>query len=602
MAKAEYELVAGSGPLDIALPFRAYGVLIQNLTAQWAFIADVGFISPNTSGGMPLQGTNKGQARFSAPPGVSQPGAVALQTCFLTYVDYPVPPTAGPTQGSALASVATLERFARAALPAVGNAGRLVELTDYDRGIWIDDGVSWHSIGGEVFDARAWGADPASSAATNDAAIAAALADLTAAGGGALYFPPFGQGGTSVYSCSGFTVPDKVYVVCHPLAALSLSGSIQLGSVSASRWQIGGVYRVQPTGAFAGPLLELVNLLGDPSRGSYQIVAVLSAAAAAADFVHIHSMNAVGFADVTMYVSCANFVANRAIVFRNGSDAGGGVASVAGDFMNGNKIYGDSLGCVTMGIRQEATGPEAGSVAGTCARNTFNRLDVNSYTGAASRGYFCDGTNVGRNRFYDCTFERAAAGGATYDVDSALGGGQYFVHPISRALSGQNLTARDVWEWDEFDEGNLFGLYGIRFGANRTHIAESLTWSCGRDTVAIGATEYTGPSARALLANERDVQAVAVKAGTLRRLFVRTDTAQGAGGNFVFTVMVNEVATAITLTIAAGAAAGIFSDVANSAVVAAGDRIDVRAVNNDGAAASAQVTSVGLALEIDTTY
>lgn len=82
-----------------------------------------------------------------------------------------------------------LEQFARAALPAAGNTGRLVELTDYDKSLWVDDGAQWFSIGGEIINVKARGArgdNVADDLASIDAAIAAAFVG----GGGTVYFPP----------------------------------------------------------------------------------------------------------------------------------------------------------------------------------------------------------------------------------------------------------------------------------------------------------------------------------------------------------------------------------------------------------------------------
>ena len=66
------------------------------------------------------------------------------------------------------------------------------------------------------------------------------------------------------------------------------------------------------------------------------------------------------------------------------------------------------------------------------------------------------------------------------------------------------------------------------------------------------------------------------RAGTLRRFFVRHNTATGNGNNVVYTVMVNGVATAITVTLATGAI-GQASDLVNTVAVAQGDRVSIRA-------------------------
>lgn len=83
-------------------------------------------------------------------------------------------------------------------------------------------------------------------------------------------------------------------------------------------------------------------------------------------------------------------------------------------------------------------------------------------------------------------------------------------------------------------------------------------------------------------------ESIVVTAGTISRLYIRTFTQQPASGSIVFTFMLNNAATAMTITIAAGSAAGVFNDLTNTVTVAAGDAICVRAVNN-ATGASAQL-------------
>jgi hypothetical protein len=58
----------------------------------------------------------------------------------------------------------------------------------------------------------------------------------------------------------------------------------------------------------------------------------------------------------------------------------------------------------------------------------------------------------------------------------------------------------------------------------------------------------------------------------LRNLFVRHNRAVGNGNSVVYTVMLNGVATLLTVTLATGAA-GQVSDLVNTVVVAQGDRL-----------------------------
>jgi len=70
---------------------------------------------------------------------------------------------------------------------------------------------------------------------------------------------------------------------------------------------------------------------------------------------------------------------------------------------------------------------------------------------------------------------------------------------------------------------------------------------------------------------------VAPRSGTLKNMFVRHQAAAGNGNTIVYTVLVNGVATAITATLATGAI-GQTSDLVNTAAVAQGDLIQLRAV------------------------
>jgi hypothetical protein len=86
-------------------------------------------------------------------------------------------------------------------------------------------------------------------------------------------------------------------------------------------------------------------------------------------------------------------------------------------------------------------------------------------------------------------------------------------------------------------------------------------------------------------------------AGTLTKLYVQTSTAQPASGSLVCTVRKNSVDQALTLTIAAGSAAGVFTDLVNSVTVAAGDLLGMKFQNN-ATAVSANVLSNQVILSI----
>lgn len=67
------------------------------------------------------------------------------------------------------------------------------------------------------------------------------------------------------------------------------------------------------------------------------------------------------------------------------------------------------------------------------------------------------------------------------------------------------------------------------------------------------------------------------RSGTLRRLYVRHNAAAGNGNSVVYALLINGVATTVTVTLATGAV-GQASDLVNTVAVVAGDRVSLRAV------------------------
>lgn len=98
-------------------------------------------------------------------------------------------------------------------------------------------------------------------------------------------------------------------------------------------------------------------------------------------------------------------------------------------------------------------------------------------------------------------------------------------------------------------------------------------------TVPASTTHYIAPNTPIALSTIQN-NTLATLAGTLKKFYVRTGTAQPGTGTLVCTVMINNAASAITFTIAAGAAAGTYSDLVNTAAISSGDFINFRLVNN----------------------
>lgn len=114
-------------------------------------------------------------------------------------------------------------------------------------------------------------------------------------------------------------------------------------------------------------------------------------------------------------------------------------------------------------------------------------------------------------------------------------------------------------------------------------------------TIAASTTNYSAPAFTALSATS--IAAFITTAGTGKNFYLRTASAQPASGTLVCTVTINGVDSAITFTVAAGAAAGTYSDTTHSASISAGDRIGFKLVNN-ATGVSAHIGALALGLKI----
>jgi len=112
------------------------------------------------------------------------------------------------------------------------------------------------------------------------------------------------------------------------------------------------------------------------------------------------------------------------------------------------------------------------------------------------------------------------------------------------------------------------------------------------DTIAALTTSYWQPFSNAADAAETSRVWYSNVAGTMKYLLFRSGTSQPATGNQVITLRHELASTSITLTIAAGSAAGTFTDYVNTHTVAQGDRISIQSVNNATATAGAQANQI----------
>ena len=70
------------------------------------------------------------------------------------------------------------------------------------------------------------------------------------------------------------------------------------------------------------------------------------------------------------------------------------------------------------------------------------------------------------------------------------------------------------------------------------------------------------------------------RAGTIKNLYVATASAQPGTGSLVMAIYKSGVATGLTVTVAASAAAGTFSDTIDAVTIASGDVIKLQLLNN----------------------
>jgi hypothetical protein len=96
--------------------------------------------------------------------------------------------------------------------------------------------------------------------------------------------------------------------------------------------------------------------------------------------------------------------------------------------------------------------------------------------------------------------------------------------------------------------------------------------------VAAGATSYMGPYKQGVVAGH--YTGYFPKAGIVEQLFITTGSAQPGTGSLVLTLMVNTIATALAITIPAGAAAADWVLSGEALVLSAGSKISWRLVNN----------------------
>lgn len=181
----------------------------------------------------------------------------------------------------------------------------------------------------------------------------------------------------------------------------------------------------------------------------------------------------------------------------------------------------------------------------------------------------------------------------TGDVDTALGGltttiaNDAVTNAKFRNSAGLSLVGRSA-----NSTGDVGDIAGTAFqypvvSADGTTLGFSnglrmvVTSMLANDTVALSLTSYYQPgSAQVDNATETNRQYTVLVAGTMNNLLVRTSNTQSVTGSAVITIRKNAADTALSVTIAAGSAAGIYTDLTNLVSVAARDLLSIQVTNN----------------------
>lgn len=176
------------------------------------------------------------------------------------------------------------------------------------------------------------------------------------------------------------------------------------------------------------------------------------------------------------------------------------------------------------------------------------------------------GVSYGANSLVFRVFHSGAWANTLINVDTSA-----FVQN-TRTINGQALSSDVVV--------SLFPLFCLK-GISNAATGGTARYITFVDSSNVNATETT----------QRMIIPIAT---TYYNFCILTSTLQPATGSSIFTILKNGVDTGIVITIAAGSAAGTFSDTTNSVAFSQFDTVSIKWVNN-ASTSSCQVTSLSMA-------
>lgn len=259
----------------------------------------------------------------------------------------------------------------------------------------------------------------------------------------------------------------------------------------------------------------------------------------------------------------------------------GGSANVAGGGSNQYGYFFGSGQSTTEATRQCISPIDA------TMRNFFVRTaGTNPSDGALVATVRINGADTGMV----VTIGAASAAGTFYDVTNSatISAGQTFgIRWVkSGASAGATIQGKSIYIYNDHTQ--------------YSHGRSSFMIGTGNGTVGASSTVFTGGTIGGSWSGA-ELQRASVVGGftssgfacVLQKAYLRTGTTQSATGSLVCTLRKNTVNQAITITVAAGSAAGLFSDIANRVSFDSGDRVGWKGVQGSGTSATTNLAIFG---------
>ena len=408
--------------------------------------------------------------------------------------------------------------------------------------------------------------------------------------------PPFGFGSICFTSTQTITGASQSLTVPFTAAAPALTRNIgsgantalsNLAAVAINTSLLPGVAGTVHLGSATLPFGELflAGTSGTPGTNNFRITGASTAGTRTVTLADGNSVSVIGNAGA----------ANN---FLSSIDPATGVVGNA----RPTPANLDPTGCI------ESDGIRIGAGAFACAGN---RITTDART-TVTETITCADVYANPGKLYDFSNAAAIAVSINATIQAGVnncnvgvyfyvrqsGAGVVTVTPTTVTVNGAATLATaaqyDVHKWVAQTGGWAAGKMP-NTAAGGSGVGTIITTSKQDGTLAAATTGYMSYDDSfwsALSGVQRGVSA----AVTARNLCIRTTSAQPGTGTFVWTLVTGDVptATALTVTIAAGAAAGTYCDNVNTVALGANTSWAIQTVNNAPATASAQVRWVAV--------